>query len=102
MLASEAPAVPMSTTFRAAANVADRQPVHRASAALWQDALFRQVTRLFAALVLGLLLSIIVALGYAALMLRRVAFEDAFLGTNLTGYTEYRSRVPYRLVPGIW
>ena len=82
MLASEAPAVPMSTTFRAAANVADRQPVHRASAALWQDALFRQVTRLFAALVLGLLLSIIVALGYAALpALQR--FGPAFFVTNV-------------------
>jgi len=82
MLASEAPAVPMSTTFRAAANVADRQPVHRASAALWQDALFRQVTRLFAALVLGLLLSIIVALGYAALPALQ-KFGPAFFVTNV-------------------
>ena len=82
MLASEAPAVPMSTTFRAAANVADRQPVHRASAALWQDALFRQVTRLFAALVLGLLLSIIVALGYAALPALQ-KFGPAFFITNV-------------------
>jgi len=82
MLASEAPAVPMSTTFRAAANSADRQPVHRASAALWQDALFRQVTRLFAALVLGLLLSIIVALGYAALPALQ-KFGPAFFVTNV-------------------
>ena len=82
MLASEAPAVPMSTTFRAAANVADRQPVHRASAALWQDALFRQATRLFAALVLGLLLSIIVALGYAALPALQ-KFGPAFFITNV-------------------
>jgi phosphate transport system permease protein len=82
MLASEAHAVPMSTTFRAAANVADRQPVHRASAALWQDALFRQVTRLFAALVLGLLLSIIVALGYAALPALQ-KFGPAFFVTNV-------------------
>src|SRR6478609_2470927 len=82
MLASEAPAVPMSTTFRATANVADRQPVHRASAAVWQDALFRQVTRLFAALVLGLLLSIIVALGYAALPALQ-KFGPAFFVTNV-------------------
>jgi len=82
MLASEAHAVPMSTTFRAAANIADRQPVHRASAALWQDALFRQVTRLFAALVLGLLLSIIVALGYAALPALQ-KFGPAFFVTNV-------------------
>jgi phosphate transport system permease protein len=39
----------------------------RPSAGRWQDALFRHTTRLFAALVLGLLVSIIVALGYAAL-----------------------------------
>ena len=82
MLASEAPAVPMSTTFRAAANIADRQPVHRVSAAHWQDALFRQVTRLFAALVLGLLLSIIVALGYAALPALQ-KFGPAFFVTNV-------------------
>jgi len=82
MLASEAPAVPMSTTFRATANVADRQPVHRASAAVWQDALFRQVTRLFAALVLGLLLSIIVALGYAALPALQ-KFGPGFFVTNV-------------------
>src|SRR6186713_2706883 len=82
MQAFEAPAVPMSTTFSAAANVADRQPVHRASAALWQDALFRQATRLFAALVLGLLLSIIVALGYAALPALQ-KFGPAFFVTNV-------------------
>jgi len=82
MLASEAPVVPMSTTFRATANVADRQPVHRASAAVWQDALFRQVTRLFAALVLGLLLSIIVALGYAALPALQ-KFGPGFFVTNV-------------------
>jgi len=56
--------------------------VHRASAALWQDALFRQVTRLFAALVLGLLLSIIVALGYAALPALQ-KFGPAFFVTNV-------------------
>jgi len=35
-------------------------------------------------------------------MLRRVIFEDAFLGANLQGYAEYRTRVRYRLVPGVW
>jgi phosphate transport system permease protein len=39
---------------------------HRASAARWQDALFEQTTRAFAALVLALLLCIIVALAYTA------------------------------------
>ena len=57
----------MSTIARAAVNVADRPPVRHGSSARWHDVLFRYVTLLFAALVLGLLLSIIVALGYAAL-----------------------------------
>ena len=42
------------------------------------------------------------ALLYSALMLRRVVFEDAFLRANLDGYADYRTRVPYRLVPGLW
>jgi phosphate transport system permease protein len=82
MQAFEAPAVPMSMTFSAAANVADRQPVHRTSAAPWQDALFRQLTRLSAALVLALLLSIIVALGYAALPALQ-KFGPGFFVTNV-------------------
>jgi protein-S-isoprenylcysteine O-methyltransferase Ste14 len=53
-------------------------------------------------LALGSWLSFAFALAYSALMLRRVVFEDAFLRTNLDGYAEYRTRVPYRLVPGVW
>jgi protein-S-isoprenylcysteine O-methyltransferase Ste14 len=53
-------------------------------------------------LVLGSWLSVALGLAYSALMLRRVVFEDAFLGANLEGYAEYRTRVPYRLVPGVW
>jgi protein-S-isoprenylcysteine O-methyltransferase Ste14 len=53
-------------------------------------------------LALGSWLSVGLALMYSALMLRRVAFEDAFLGANLQGYAEYRTRVRYRLVPGLW
>ena len=55
------------TTALAATPIADaRRQRRRASAARWQDALFLHTTRSFAALVLVLLLSIIVALGYAA------------------------------------
>jgi protein-S-isoprenylcysteine O-methyltransferase Ste14 len=53
-------------------------------------------------LALGSWLSFGLALIYSALMLRRVVFEDAFLRANLEGYAEYRSRVRYRLVPGVW
>ena len=39
---------------------------------------------------------------YSLLILRRVAVEDQFLRANLSGYSEYASRVTSRLVPGIW
>ena len=55
------------TSALAATSIADaRRQRPRASAARWQDALFLHTTRSFAALVLVLLLSIIVALGYTA------------------------------------
>ena len=56
------------TTVVAASTLPGRRVGHRrAATARRQDALFRYTTRAFAALVLLLLLSIIVALGYAAL-----------------------------------
>ena len=30
------------------------------------------------------------------------AKQPAFLRANLEGYADYRARVPYRLVPGLW
>jgi phosphate transport system permease protein len=72
----------MSTTFRAAVTVPIPAQARRASAGRWQDALFRQVARLFAALVLALLLSIIVALGYAAMPALQ-KFGPAFFVTNV-------------------
>ena len=56
----------------------------------------------FSGLALGSWLSVAVALVYSALVLRRVLFEDRFLRTNLAGYEAYTTRVPYRLVPGLW
>lgn len=53
-------------------------------------------------LALGSWLAFGFAVAYSALMLRRVVFEDAFLRANLKGYTEYLTRVRYRLVPGVW
>jgi protein-S-isoprenylcysteine O-methyltransferase Ste14 len=32
----------------------------------------------------------------------RLLDEERFLGRNLPGYTKYRKRVPYRLVPFVW
>ena len=53
-------------------------------------------------LALGSWLGFAFAALYAALILRRVFFEDAFLQANLEGYADYARRVPYRLIPGAW
>jgi protein-S-isoprenylcysteine O-methyltransferase Ste14 len=53
-------------------------------------------------LALGSWLGFALAAVYAALILRRVFFEDAFLQANLEGYADYARRVPYRLIPGGW
>ena len=82
MAASKASALPMSSTFAAMPNADLRGQARRASAGRWQDALFRQATRLFAALVLVLLLSIITALGYAALSALQ-QFGFGFFVTNV-------------------
>ena len=60
------------------------------------------VSVLASGLVLGSWLGFAFAVAYAALILRRVFFEDAFLQVNLAGYADYTRRVPYRLIPGGW
>ena len=56
----------------------------------------------FSGLALGSWWSFGLGLVYAALIFRRVLFEDEFLQKNLAGYREYVERVRYRLVPGVW
>lgn len=56
----------------------------------------------FSALALGSWAALPVALVYSGMILRRVIFEDAFLGEHLPGYRSYAGRVPHRLVPGVW
>jgi protein-S-isoprenylcysteine O-methyltransferase Ste14 len=56
----------------------------------------------FGGLVMGSWLSVGLALVCSSMILRRVMFEDAFLRANLKGYAAYLTRVPYRLVPGVW
>jgi protein-S-isoprenylcysteine O-methyltransferase Ste14 len=56
----------------------------------------------FSGLALGSWIGFALALGYAALILRRVFFEDEFLQRNLEGYQDYARRVRYRLVPGVF
>jgi len=72
-MASIAAATPGATPAR---------QVRRTSAAPWQDALFRRVTGLFAALVLALLVSIVVALAFSAWpALQKFGF--GFFATNV-------------------
>jgi len=72
-MASIAAATPGATPARQA---------RRTSAAPWQDALFRRVTGLFAALVLALLVSIVVALAFSAWpALQKFGF--GFFATNV-------------------
>jgi protein-S-isoprenylcysteine O-methyltransferase Ste14 len=53
-------------------------------------------------LALGSWLSLIPALVFSVLIVRRARMEDAFLQRRLAGYPEYAKRVRFRLVPGIW
>jgi phosphate transport system permease protein len=85
MSASQVPAIfpsTMSERERLRAHRAPRPPPTRSGAARWQDALFEHATRLFAALVLVLLLGIVVALGISAIpALQKFGF--AFFVTNV-------------------
>lgn len=56
----------------------------------------------FSGMALGSWLAFALGVLFAACVLRRVMFEDAFLQANLAGYREYAQRVRYRLVPGLW
>jgi protein-S-isoprenylcysteine O-methyltransferase Ste14 len=56
----------------------------------------------FSGLALGSWIGFAIGLGYSAMMLRRVLFEDAYLRSHLDGYRDYAMRVRYRLIPGVW
>ena len=44
----------------------------------------------------------ILSLSAALLLVLRTALEDRTLQAELPGYTKYVTKVPYRLIPGIW
>lgn len=52
--------------------------------------------------VLGSLLSFLCFLPYPFLIAKRLLDEEKFLEQELTGYKEYKEKVKYRLIPGIW
>lgn len=52
--------------------------------------------------VLGSALSFLCFLCYPALIVKRLKDEEVFLEKELPGYKEYKQKVKYRLIPGIW
>ena len=53
-------------------------------------------------LVLGSIVSFIVMLLYIPIISARIKNEEQFLTENLDGYTEYKTKVRYKLIPFIW
>lgn len=53
-------------------------------------------------LVLGSLPAFAVFLMYPAILVKRIRNEEEVLEAGLAGYTEYKQRVKYRLIPHVW
>ena len=53
-------------------------------------------------LVLGSIFSFLVMLCYIPLIARRIRNEEQVLEEGLAGYTEYKKRVKYKVIPRIW
>lgn len=53
-------------------------------------------------LVLGSVYSLVIFLVYPVIIVKRLLHEEAFLEKNLPGYTAYKAKVKYRLIPFVW
>ena len=53
-------------------------------------------------LVLGSVYSFVIFLAYPFIIAKRIKHEEEFLEKELNGYTEYKQKVKYRLIPFIW
>ncbi len=53
-------------------------------------------------LVLGSIFSFLIFLSYPFIIVKRIKNEEKFLEKELDGYSEYKQKVKYRLVPFIW
>ena len=53
-------------------------------------------------LILGSLYAFALMLGYLPLIAARIRGEEALLERELKGYRDYKQKVRYRLIPGIW
>lgn len=52
--------------------------------------------------VLGSIYAFIIFLAYPFIIAKRIKAEEEFLEKELDGYTEYKKKVKYRLIPFIW
>ena len=53
-------------------------------------------------LVLGSILSFVIMLAYIPIIARRIRNEEEVLEQGLAGYSEYKMRVRYRVIPFVW
>ncbi len=53
-------------------------------------------------IVLGSLYSFVIFLAYPLIIAKRIKGEEEFLEKELVGYSEYKQKVKYRLIPFIW
>ena len=56
----------------------------------------------FAPLVLGSVISFVIFLAYPVIIVTRIGNEEKVLENGLKGYTDYKKKVKYRLMPFIW
>ena len=53
-------------------------------------------------IVLGSIFSFLIFLAYPVIIAKRIKGEEEFLEKELNGYSEYKQKVKYRLIPFIW
>jgi protein-S-isoprenylcysteine O-methyltransferase Ste14 len=53
-------------------------------------------------IVLGSVFSFLIFLLYPFIIAKRIKGEEALLEKELDGYSEYKQKVKYRLIPFIW
>lgn len=51
---------------------------------------------------LGSIFSFIIFLTYPFIIIKRLKGEEEFLEKELAGYSEYKQKVKYRLIPFVW
>ena len=53
-------------------------------------------------LVLASPVSVLVMLGYIPIIAKRINHEEQILEDGLEGYKEYKKKVRYKIIPGLW